>query len=67
LDIRKHIALIGAFLISLFMQLLVIYTPMSTYFKTVPLGLTEWAWILGISCIMLVLLEIKDAIVAVKD
>ncbi len=28
--------------ISLFLQLLIIYTPLSTYFKVVPLGLGEW-------------------------
>jgi P-type Ca2+ transporter type 2C len=66
-DVRKHIPLIGAFLISLVMQLLVIYTPMSSYFKTVHLNIIDWAWILGFSAIMLVLLEIKDAIVAVRE
>jgi len=34
--------LVYSLAISLFLQLIIIYTPLSTYFKVVPLGLLEW-------------------------
>ncbi len=33
--------------ISVILQLIIIYTPLSTYFKTVPLGLYEWMVLIG--------------------
>jgi Ca2+-transporting ATPase len=39
--------LIGAVLLSLGLQLLVVYTPLSIFFRTIPLGLTEWLFMGG--------------------
>jgi len=36
--------LIGAVMMSLGLQLLVVYTPLRTFFKTIPLGGMEWAY-----------------------
>jgi P-type Ca2+ transporter type 2C len=41
--------LIGAVVISMLLQLLVIYTPLSKVFDTVPLTLSDWAIILAVS------------------
>ena len=46
---------IGAILISLTLQLLVIYTPLATYFRVVPLSLLDWMWIAGAAVVFLVL------------
>ena len=47
--------LIGAILTSIMLQLAVVYTPLSIFFKTVPLGLIEWGYILGATLMILVL------------
>jgi Ca2+-transporting ATPase len=43
-SIRSNKWLIGAVLISLGLQLIVVYTPLNLFFKTVPLGGMEWAY-----------------------
>ena len=45
--------LILAAILSLLLQLAVIYTPLSIYFKTVPLNLNDWLYIIGISASVL--------------
>ncbi len=44
--------------LSLFLQILVIYTPLSTAFKTVPLNILDWMFILGMSLTVVVGIEI---------
>jgi len=43
---------------SIGLQLLVIYSPLNKFFQTVPLGLMEWYWIIGVSASALVMGEI---------
>jgi P-type Ca2+ transporter type 2C len=52
--ILKNKYLLGAVIISVLLQLAVIYTPLSTVFDTMVLSLGDWAIILGISSIILV-------------
>lgn len=39
--------LISAVLLSFGLQMLVVYTPLRVFFKTIPLGLVPWAWMAG--------------------
>ena len=50
--------LIGAVLISLGLQLAVIYTPLSKFFGTVPLSFVDWIYILGVSAIVYGLIQV---------
>ena len=45
--------LILAAILSLLLQLAVLYTPLSVYFRTVPLNLNDWFYIIGISASVL--------------
>ncbi|MCK5107696.1 MAG: HAD-IC family P-type ATPase, partial [Nanoarchaeota archaeon] len=63
LKIFSNKYLIGAILISLLLQIGVIYTPLNVFFKTVPLGLIEWAYILGATILMLILGTISVPII----
>jgi len=47
--------LLLAIVIAIALQLLVIYTPLSTFFKTVPLVLTDWIYIVGATVVFAVL------------
>ena len=49
LDIFSNIKLIGAIIISVLLQLLVIYTPLAQYFKTVPLSGMDWFYCILVS------------------
>ncbi len=51
-------ALIGAVIASVAMQLVVLYTPLSAYFKVVPLGIIDWLYVLGASVSVFVLMEL---------
>ncbi|PIN99133.1 MAG: hypothetical protein COT90_00925, partial [Candidatus Diapherotrites archaeon CG10_big_fil_rev_8_21_14_0_10_31_34] len=44
--------LIGAVITSIALQLAVIYSPLNVFFKTVPLGITEWTAIIAVSIIL---------------
>lgn len=49
----------GAVLLSILLQLLVIYWhPMNRVFGTTPLSATDWVWVLGVSAMGFVLMEI---------
>ena len=52
---------------SIGLQLLVIYTPLSGFFRTTPLGLIDWAWIVGVSLSSLVMGEIIKLFRGVKS
>ncbi|MBT5022075.1 HAD-IC family P-type ATPase, partial [Candidatus Woesearchaeota archaeon] len=43
---------------SIIFQLIVIYTPLSVFFKTVPLTLIDWGWIIAVSSSVLILGEL---------
>lgn len=45
------------------LQLLIIYTPANAIFSLVPLNLVDWAWILGISAIMLVIGKVLSEVI----
>lgn len=50
--------LLGAIMSSVLLQLLVIHTPINTYFNTVPLSLIEWGYVVLVSASVLVFVEI---------
>jgi len=49
--------LIGSVIISVLMQLAVLYTPLNVAFKIVPIGLFDWIKILLVSCTLYIILE----------
>jgi len=55
--------LILAIIFSFILQLAVIYTPLNKFFKTVPLGIIEWAYILGATIGVLIIGIISTKIV----
>ena len=60
--IFSNIYLILALMLSLGLQFVVIYTPLSSIFKTTALGLSEWTYILVIAGIMLIIGKIANFI-----
>ena len=46
--------LIGAIVISILLQVMVIYTPLATFFKTIPLSLIDWAYVVLMSSTVLI-------------
>ena len=57
LNIKTSRFLIGSVVITIILQLAVLYTPLNIAFKTVPLGLFDWIKILLASGILYVILE----------
>lgn len=49
--------LIGSVIITILLQLAVLYTPLNVAFKTVPIGLIDWVKILLVTCLMFIILE----------
>ncbi len=49
LSIFSNKLLLGAVIFSVLLQLLTIYTPLSSWFRTAPLGLTDWGIMIGAS------------------
>jgi len=56
--------LLGAILISVLMQIVVINTPLSTFFKAVPLTLMDGVYIVLVSSSVLVIVEIYKFVVS---
>jgi Ca2+-transporting ATPase len=54
----------GAILISILLQILVIHTPLSTFFKTVPLTLMDWVYVVLVSSSVLITVEIYKLVVS---
>lgn len=48
----------GAIISSVLLQCLVLYSPLNTFFKSVPIGMTEWLLMLGVSASVVVYAEI---------
>ena len=51
--------LIGSVILTIFMQLAVLYTPLNVAFKTVPIGLLDWVKILLVTCLLYIILELR--------
>lgn len=58
INIKTSRFLIGSVIITVLLQLAVLYTPLNIAFKTVPLGLFDWARILLVSGVLYIILEI---------
>jgi len=58
INIKTSRFLIGSVIITVLLQLVVLYTPLNIAFKTVPLGLFDWARILLVSSVLYIILEI---------
>ena len=61
--IFRNMKLWGAILISILMQVLVIHTPLSTFFKTVPLTPIDWLFVVLVSSSVFVIVEIYKFVV----
>lgn len=64
IGIFTNMKLWGAILISVFLQILVIHTPLSAFFKTMPLTLIDWASIILVSSSVFIIVEIYKLAVA---
>ncbi len=62
-SLLKNKWLIGAILSSIVLQIMVIYSPLNTYFKTVPLAGMAWGWILIAACGILVIGEVVKKVI----
>ncbi len=62
LSILSNKWLILALLSSVLLQLMVIYTPLNTFFGTVPLGWEDWGMIIGVSAIVTILTNLMTFI-----
>tara|TARA_Y100000310_G_scaffold335391_1_gene417336 strand:- start:9792 stop:12467 length:2676 start_codon:yes stop_codon:yes gene_type:complete len=62
LGIFSNVKLIGAIIVSLLLQFVVIYTPLNIYFKAVPLVLFDWVLIVGVALSVIVVLEVYKLI-----
>ena len=54
--------LIAAIASSILLQFVVIYTPLSRFFKTVPISLADWGWIVLVSLSVIVFGEVFKAV-----
>ncbi|MDP6547607.1 MAG: calcium-transporting P-type ATPase, PMR1-type [Candidatus Woesearchaeota archaeon] len=64
IGVFTNMKLWGAIIISVLMQILVIHTPLGAYFKTVPLTLMDWIYVVLVGSTVLIIVEIYK--VAVK-
>jgi P-type Ca2+ transporter type 2C len=55
--------LVGAVAISLGLQLLVIYTPLNSVFKVVPLGVLDWVWLLVAAGVLIVATKVLAKVI----
>jgi len=53
----------GAIFISIVMQILVIHSPLSKFFKTVPLAFMDWVYIILVSSTVLIVVEIYKLVI----
>jgi Ca2+-transporting ATPase len=54
----KNKKLIGAIIVSILMQMLVLYTPLNVYFKTVPISFMDWVYISLVSLSVILIAEL---------
>ena len=57
INIETSRFLIGSVIISVLMQIAVLYTPLNVAFKIVPIGLFDWIKILLVSSTLYIILE----------
>lgn len=62
IDLKNSRYVVGAVLISVMMQLLVLYTPLNDAFKTTPMGGVDWIKILLVSSTLYIILESRKMI-----
>ncbi|MDZ7838520.1 MAG: cation-translocating P-type ATPase [Actinomycetota bacterium] len=62
INLKKSKYLVGSVIITVLLQVIVLYTPLSLAFKTVPLTLIDWIKIISVSCSLYVILEIRKII-----
>ncbi|MFP4401512.1 MAG: calcium-translocating P-type ATPase, SERCA-type [Candidatus Woesearchaeota archaeon] len=62
IDIKDSKYILGSVIISILMQIIVLYTPLNMVFKTVPLGILDWIKIIAVSSSLYIILEIKKII-----
>ncbi|MBN2373773.1 cation-translocating P-type ATPase [bacterium] len=63
IDIKNSKYLIGSVIISLLMQIAVLYTPLNIAFKTVPIGLCDWIKIILVSFSLYIILESRKVLI----
>jgi len=63
----SNVKLVIAVLLSLLIHLAVIYTPLSVYFKTVPLNLMDWVYIFFASSLIPIVVETYKAILSKNE
>jgi Ca2+-transporting ATPase len=63
IDVKNSKFLIGAVLISILMQLVILYTPLNVAFKTVPIGVFDWVKIILMSSTLYIILEARKMII----
>jgi Ca2+-transporting ATPase len=67
IGIFTNMRLWGAIMISILMQVIVIHTPLNTFFKTMPLTSMDWVYVVLVSSSVLIIVEIyKFAVSKVK-
>tara|TARA_Y100000310_G_scaffold94955_1_gene92797 strand:- start:32540 stop:35167 length:2628 start_codon:yes stop_codon:yes gene_type:complete len=64
IGVFSNMKLWGAILISVLLQILVIHTPLSIFFKTVPLTFMDWIYVVLVSSSVLIIVEIYKFAVA---
>ncbi len=65
--LRNNKWLIGAITISILLQVAVIHTPLALFFKTVPLKLLDWIYVLLISSSVFVVIEVIKLVKRIKN
>jgi len=67
IDVKTSRFLLGSVIISVLMQLAVLYTPLNVAFKTVPIGLYDWIKILLVTCTLYIILEVRKIVLERKE
>ena len=62
INIKDSKYLIGAVVVSIIMQIVVLYTPLSNAFKTTALGLSDWVLITLVASSIYIILEVRKLI-----
>ncbi len=66
LNVRVNKFLVASVIISVLMQFAVLYTPLNTAFKTVPLDWLDWLKIIAISSTLFIILEMRKWLTKAK-
>jgi len=67
IDFKTSKFVIGAVVLSVLMQLGVLYTPLNHAFKTVPIGLFDWVKILMVSSTLYIILESRKMLMNYRE